>query len=72
MVLERKKRNTDQRNRIESPEIKSHTNGELICDKGGKTIQWRKDNLFKKWCWENWMCKYVINEFRTLFNIIHK
>ena len=34
-------------------------------NKGGKNIQWRKDNLFNTWCWENWSttCK---RETRTL------
>jgi hypothetical protein len=47
-------RKVDQWNRTEDLEMNPHAYDHLIFDKGAKTIQWKKDSIFKKWCWHNW------------------
>ena len=43
---------------MESPE----TNPDIviITEKEAKNIQWEKDILFPKWCWENWTQGYSL------------
>ena len=32
-----------------------HRYDQMIFNKGAKIFQWGKDNLFNKWCWEDWI-----------------
>ena len=67
-----KKRHIDRQNRIETPELDPQTYGQLIFEKAGNNIQWKK-NLFNKWCWENWKatCRRMkLDHFLTPFTKI--
>ena len=61
-------RNTYHWNRVEIPEINPCTYGQLIYDKGEKTIQCRKD--INKHAGKTGK-QYVKDNIRTFFNITH-
>ena len=50
-----KNRPEDQWNRLEDGETDRNPLSHLIFDKGAKHAYWKKDSLFNKWCWKNWL-----------------
>jgi hypothetical protein len=48
-------RHKDQWNTIEDLDMNPCSYAHLVFNKVAKNIQWRKDSLFNKCCWENWL-----------------
>ena len=73
MILAKKKKkiHIGQWNRIGTPETNPCTYGQLKFNKGGKNTQWRKDGLFRKWCWESWTTTCIYKRLEH-FHTTHK
>ena len=64
MVLTQKQKNWSVEQKRE-PRNKPTLIWLIMYNKGGKNIEWRKDSLFNKWCWENWTatCKRITQDY---------
>ena len=40
---------------MEDSNVSPYTYEHLIFDKEAKNMHWRKESIFNKWCWHNWM-----------------
>ena len=72
MILAERERHTDQLDRVENFKTDLHKYVRLIFDKDAKVTQQRKDSLFNKECWSNWICtgkKMNLTLILTPYNI---
>ena len=72
--MAQKNRHINQWNRTENPGMDPQMYGQLSFDEGGKSIQWKKDSLFSKWCWKNWTAtcqRMELDHFFTTYTNIN-
>ena len=53
-IWDRHKKTHRSMEQNENLEVDAQIYGQLIFNKAGKSIQWKRDSTFSKWCWENW------------------
>ena len=51
-------RSMEQNRELRNKPVHIWIYGQLIYEKVAQNIQWGKDSLFNKWCWENWTTTY--------------
>jgi hypothetical protein len=65
-----KNRPEDKWNRIEDLVMNPHSYAHLIFDKDANNIQWRKDSLFNKCCWEKWLYAFKKLKLDHVFHLV--
>jgi hypothetical protein len=67
-----KNRQEDQWIRLEDPDINPYIYSQLMFNKVAQNIHWRKDSLFNKCCWENWISTCRRQKLDPCFSFCNK
>ena len=68
IVLYGHKTDTEIKETEQRAQKETHTSIQLLYNRIGKSVIWRKDNLFIQQCWENWTA--TCNEMKLEHSLI--